>query len=80
MTDDPASERSEIDRLVSELEKAEAYELKLRQFIVDIREELAAGRSATAMSLLNAALNYIDDATDVVASHRSDDADTRRAR
>ena len=69
-------EKSEIDRLVGELEKAEAYELRLRQVIVDVRAELAAGRTAKAMSMLNEALNFIDDATDVVAPHR-EDAPTR---
>jgi len=63
---------AEIDRLVAELERAEAYEQRLRQFIVDVKTELAAGRSATAMSMLNEALSYIDDATDVVAPHRDD--------
>jgi len=60
----------EIERLVSELEKAEAYEVRLRQFFVDIKAELAAGHTANAMSLLNEALRFIDDATDVVAPHR----------
>jgi hypothetical protein len=64
--------QSEVDRLVAELEKAEAYEQRLRQFIVDIRAELAAGHVATAMSMLNEALNFIDNATDVVAPHRDD--------
>jgi len=40
---------AEIDRLVAELERAEAYEQRLRQFIVDVKTELAAGRSATVM-------------------------------
>ena len=66
-TDNP---QAEIDRLASELEKAEAYEVRLRQFFVDIKAELAAGRAASAMSMLNEALRYIDDATDVVAPHR----------
>jgi hypothetical protein len=67
---DPDRTASEVDRLVAELEKAEAYEQRLRQFIVDVRAELAAGHTATAMSMLNEALNFIDDATDVVAPHR----------
>jgi hypothetical protein len=54
--------------LVSELEKAEAYEQKLRQLISDARDQLAAGNTAIALSLLNAALSDIDAATDVVAS------------
>ena len=70
MIPDAASERREIERLVAELEQAEAYEQRLRQVIVDVRDALAAGRHATALSMLNAALNDIDDATDVVAHHR----------
>ena len=62
--------QAEIDRLVAELEKAEAYELRLRQFIVDVKAELAAGRTQRAISMLNEALRFIDDATDVVAPHR----------
>ena len=62
--------QAQIDRLVDELGKAEAYEQRLRQFIVDVKAELAAGRTASAMSMLNEALRFIDDATDVVAPHR----------
>jgi hypothetical protein len=62
-------ERAEIDRLVAELEQAEAYEQRLRQLIVDVRDRLAAGQHATALSMLNAALNDIDSATDVVTPH-----------
>jgi hypothetical protein len=62
---------AEIERLITELEQAEAYEQKLRQLIVDVREELAAGRVEQALSMLNTALNDIDSATDVVVpSHR----------
>ncbi len=57
---------SEVARLVSELESAEAYEVKLRQMIVDVRDQLAAGNTANALSMLNQALSTIDDATDVV--------------
>jgi hypothetical protein len=65
----PAS--TEIERLIIELEQAEAYEQKLRQLIVDVRDELAAGRVEQALSMLNTALNDIDSATDVVVpSHR----------
>jgi len=39
---------------------------------VDIKTELAAGHTANAMSMLNEALRYIDDATDVVAPHRDE--------
>ena len=68
--DRPAS--TENERLVAELEQAEAYEQKLRQLIVDVRDELAAGRIEHALSMLNTALNYIDSATDVVVPpHRT---------
>jgi hypothetical protein len=60
------SPATEIAKLVAELEKAEAYEQKLRQVIVDVKDQLAAGNTARAMSMLNEALNYIDSATDVV--------------
>ena len=62
--DTPGS--SEIDRLVAELEQAEAYEQRLRQLISDVRDQLAAGNHAVALSMLNAALRDIDCATDVV--------------
>ena len=68
------SERAEIDRLVAELEQAEAYEQRLRQWIVDVRDRLAAGDTQAALSMLNAALSDIDAATDVVTPHRSKDA------
>ena len=64
---DRPSPMTEIAKLVAELEKAEAYEQKLRQVIVDVRDQLAAGHSSRALSMLNEALNYIDNATDVVA-------------
>jgi len=67
---DAPSEQREVDRLIAELEQAEAYEQRLRQVIIDVRDALAAGRHAAALSMLNAALNDIDDATDVVAHHR----------
>ena len=65
----PDDAQAEINRLVGELEKAEAYEVRLRQFFVDIKAELAAGHTANAMSMLNEALRFSDDATDVVAPH-----------
>ena len=68
MPTENAESQAEIARLVKELESAEAYEQKLRQIIVDVRDELAAGNTANALSLLNQALSYIDDATDVVTS------------
>ena len=64
MTFDPASEAA---RLTRELEQAELYELRLRERIVAIRDELAAGHPARALSLCNQTLNEIDNATDVVA-------------
>ncbi|MEO5766499.1 MAG: hypothetical protein ABIR52_14425 [Casimicrobiaceae bacterium] len=59
----------EIDRLVGELAVAQAYEQRLRQYFVDIRATLASGQAATALSMLNEALSFIDDAPDVVAPH-----------
>ncbi len=67
----PPSEAGEVARLVAELEEAEAYEQRLRQLIVDVRDQLAAGNHAAALSMLNAALNDIDAATDVVTPHRA---------
>jgi hypothetical protein len=64
------TDASEIDRLAHELEEAELYELKLRACIVAIRDELAAGRSARALSLCNEALREIDNQADVVAPTR----------
>ena len=66
-----SADRSEIARLVAELEQAEAYEQRLRQLIVEVRDALAAGNHAAALSTLNAALNEIDAATDVVTPHRT---------
>jgi len=67
MSDSDKGSAAEIDRLIAELEQAEAYEQKLRQFIVDVKDQLAAGNSERALSMLNEALRYIDNATDVVA-------------
>jgi hypothetical protein len=64
------TDASEIDRLAHELEEAELYELKLRACIVAIRDELAAGRTARALSLCNEALREIDNQADVVAPTR----------
>jgi len=58
----------ELAELVAELERAEAFEQRLRQVISDARDQLAAGHTSIALSLLNAALSDIDAATDVVAS------------
>ena len=60
---------SEVARLVAELESAEAYEQRLRQLIVDVRDALARGNTARALSMLNDALRIIDDQTDVVSPH-----------
>jgi hypothetical protein len=68
----PASEalESESARLLRELEAAEVYEQKLRQVIVTVKNELAAGHHERALSMLNEALNEIDSQTDVVVPHR----------
>jgi len=66
----PSAQRGsekEIAALVAELEQAEAYEQRLRQLIADARDQLAAGNVSVALSMLNAALNDIDSAADVVA-------------
>jgi hypothetical protein len=57
----------ELAAMVSELEQAEAYEVTLRQRIIDARDQLAAGHTSIALSILNTAINDIDSATDVVA-------------
>lgn len=62
--------RSDLSRLIAELDQAEAYEQRLRQLIVEVRDQLVAGNAAIALSMLNAALNDIDSATDVVTAHR----------
>ena len=67
MDDQPTQENA---RLLKELEEAELYEQKLRAVIVAVRDELAAGRTARALSMLNEALNEIDSATDVVVPRR----------
>ena len=68
--DDARRPDSEAARLLRELETAEAYEQKLRQVIVSVKEELAAGHTERALSMLNEALNEIDSATDVVVPHK----------
>ncbi len=75
MANEPASAPSaELARLARELDEAELYAQKLRGRIVAIRDELAAGRAARALSLCNESLNEIDNATDVVAgSHPGPD-------
>ena len=63
------SDQVNAERLVAELEQAEAYEQRLRQIILEVRDQLAAGNHAAALSMFNAALNEIDCQTDVVV-HR----------
>jgi len=65
METSPADAR-EFAELVAELERAEAFEQRLRQLISDARDQLAAGNTSVALSMLNAALSDIDAATDVV--------------
>ena len=62
----------EFAALVGELEQAEAYEVNLRQRIIDARDQLAAGNPSVALSILNTAINDIDAATDVVAGSHSE--------
>jgi hypothetical protein len=62
----------EFAAMVSELEEAEAYEVKLRQRIIDARDQLAAGNTSLALSILNTAINDIDAETDVVSGSRSE--------
>jgi hypothetical protein len=68
--DMPSAPLAEVERLSRELEEAELYEQKLRERIVAIRDELAAGHAARALSLCNETLNEIDNATDVVTASR----------
>jgi hypothetical protein len=68
MSSQPEAE-AEIGRLVAELESAQAYEQRLRQLVIDVRDTLAQGSTARALSMLNEALREIDDQTDVVAPH-----------
>ena len=67
-TPQPQTPSEELAAMVRELEEAEAYEVKLRQSIIDARDQLAAGNTNVALSILNTALNVIDAATDVVAA------------
>ena len=68
---EPQASPQEFAAMVSELEEAEAYEVKLRQCIIDARDQLAVGNTGVALSILNTAINDIDAATDVVAGSRS---------
>jgi hypothetical protein len=62
----------ELARLIAEVEQAEAFEQKLRQYIIDAKDQLAAGNTSVALSLLNDAISYFDSAPDVVtgSEHR----------
>ena len=62
----PQPDAREFAELVAELERAEAFEQRLRQVIADARDQLAAGNTSVALSMLNTALSDIDAATDVV--------------
>ena len=62
----PQTDARDLAELVAELERAEAFEQRLRQIIADARDQLAAGNASVALSMLNAALSDIDAATDVV--------------
>ena len=64
------TDADEVARLARELDEAELYELNLRACIVAIRDELAAGHVARALSLCNDALRDIDNQADVVAPMR----------
>jgi hypothetical protein len=63
---EPQSSAQEAAELVAELDQAEAYEQRLRQIIAEARDQLAAGNTSVALSMLNAALSDIDAQTDVV--------------
>ena len=69
------SDADELARLAREVEQEELYELHLRDRIVAIRDELAAGHASRALSLCNATLNEIDSATDVVVPSSSGKVD-----
>ena len=64
----------ELEALIAELAQAEAYEQRLRQMIAQARDQLAAGHTSVALSMLNEALSDIDAEADVVAP-----TDPRRA-
>jgi hypothetical protein len=66
----PRVPATEVARLIAELDEAELYVQKLRQLIVDVRDQLAAGNHSGALSMLNGALNDIDSATDVVVPQK----------
>ena len=71
--DTDATNAAEVARLVTELEEAELYAQHLRALITGVRDQLASGNAERALSMLNEALNEIDDATDVVAHGRPSD-------
>jgi len=73
------SNEAEVRRLRKVVEQVNALKAEtaalsddeLRSRTALLREQLVAGHHAAALSMLNAALNDIDAATDVVTSHRS---------
>jgi hypothetical protein len=76
MNPDTESDRQALARLVRELEEGELYAQALRAAIVAIRDAIAAGEIARALSLCHQAINEIDSATDVAApSPRQKSAD-----
>ncbi len=75
---DPRETTDEVARLAHELERAEAYEQQLRQRIVDVKDQLAAGNVSRAQSMLSETLSFIDSASDVVASHPSSPRQRRK--
>jgi hypothetical protein len=60
--------------MASELEEAEAYEVKLRPHIIDALDQLTAGKTSLALSIPNTAINEIDAAPDVASRARSERA------
>lgn len=64
---DAPTTASEMMRLQAELEEAELYEQRLQSIITAVRDEIAAGNVARALSMCNQAINEIDSATDVAA-------------
>ena len=75
MDSSASDDRAEIARLCKELEEAELYEQRLRGLVVAVRDELAAGNVARALSMCNEMLNEIDSATDVVVPERDASAE-----
>ena len=66
-TNDAPTNAAEMNRLLAELGEAEIYEQRLQSIIKAVRDEIAAGNTARALSMCNQAINEIDSATDVAA-------------